>query len=414
LALALAIALGLRAWWVATVDTQPVTDFGWYYDRAVSIASGLGYQVDGSPTAYWPVGYPAFLALFFAAFGPSLGLAKALNVGLTVAVVGLSWLVARRLFAREGVAHLTALLLAVHPAWVAYSSILASEPLFSVLVLAGTAFMLGHRRGSRTALASAGLVFGLATLVRPQGAALPALLLLCLAWRDRREAFRGEVWKAALWVYLPLILTLAPWTVRNWQVLGGFVFVSTNGGDNLLIGHHPASPGTYVRPTQLAPETAAMDEIERDRAARRLAMRAVMADPVRSLRLAGPKLKATFLTGTDAPYWAFQTRPGGLVTPGMDEHRSLYLWFSGVSKASPSVVLTLFLAGLLAGLLRFPKGGGPLPATPVAMVLATAALVCVFFGNPRFGLPALPFLLMVGSYPWAGLAERFIPGSRSS
>src|SRR3954454_15357039 len=37
-------------------------DFDWYYQRAIGIASGVGYAQDGTLTAFWPVGWPGFLA----------------------------------------------------------------------------------------------------------------------------------------------------------------------------------------------------------------------------------------------------------------------------------------------------------------------------------------------------------------
>lgn len=414
LALALGVAVAVRVWWVATVDTQPVTDFAWYFDRAVSLAAGEGYHVDGAPTAYWPVGYPGFLAVFFSLFGPSLWLAKTLNLGLTVVSVWISWLVARRLFPNPWAAHLTALGLALYPSWVAYSSILASEPLFTVLTLGGTALLLAYRPRQWLWLGSAGAVFGLATLVRPQAVVLPAVVLLCLAWYDQREVFRGSAWKAALWVYGALAVTLVPWTVRNFESFGHFVFVSTNGGDNLLIGHHPASFGKYASPTKLAPEIDGMREIERDKASRQKAIEAIRADPARSLRLIGPKLKATFLSGTDAPYWAFQTKPRELIVPGMDSQRPLFLWFSSVSKEVPTMLLVLSASGAILGLVRLVLGAPTLPATPLGVLLVTAGLVSLFFGNPRFAYPVVPFLLMIGIGPWVALASRLTAGSRSS
>src|SRR5215831_20037442 len=51
-----------------TASGLPVSDAKWYFDRAVSIVHGNGYAFDGIPTAFWPVGYPGFLALLFWSF----------------------------------------------------------------------------------------------------------------------------------------------------------------------------------------------------------------------------------------------------------------------------------------------------------------------------------------------------------
>ena len=50
-----ALAVLIRLLWIALMDTQPVSDFRWYYDRAIEISRGNGYVIDATPTAYWSV-----------------------------------------------------------------------------------------------------------------------------------------------------------------------------------------------------------------------------------------------------------------------------------------------------------------------------------------------------------------------
>ena len=75
--------LGTRLGWMAAVDAAPMSDQLWYFQRAVGLLDGEGYSVGGRPTAFWPVGYPAFLAGLFAVTGPSLEAAKAANLALS-------------------------------------------------------------------------------------------------------------------------------------------------------------------------------------------------------------------------------------------------------------------------------------------------------------------------------------------
>ena len=79
----LLVALAVRLIWATVFDPTPVSDFGWYHARAIDMAAGAGYTVDGVPTAYWPVGYPATLAAVFRLFGPSLLAARILNALLS-------------------------------------------------------------------------------------------------------------------------------------------------------------------------------------------------------------------------------------------------------------------------------------------------------------------------------------------
>ena len=63
-------------------------------------------------------------------------------------------------------------------------------------------------------------------------------------WRaEAKNRTRGVVHMAV--VFLTLILTVVPWTLRNKQVSGHFVPISTNLGINLLVGHEPSATGRY-------------------------------------------------------------------------------------------------------------------------------------------------------------------------
>jgi hypothetical protein len=42
----------VRLLWISLVHNPQIYDWLWYYQRAVSIASGHGYSVDGIPTAF--------------------------------------------------------------------------------------------------------------------------------------------------------------------------------------------------------------------------------------------------------------------------------------------------------------------------------------------------------------------------
>jgi hypothetical protein len=87
-----------------------------------------------SPTAYWPVGYPAFLGLLFTLFGSSLFMAQAGNVILYTGVLVFASYIGKTLFEAELVGRVTLLLLAFYPDHIAYSSLLASEVLFLFLL----------------------------------------------------------------------------------------------------------------------------------------------------------------------------------------------------------------------------------------------------------------------------------------
>ena len=384
----LVLAAALRFWWLKAVDTQPVTDFDWYFERAKNLATGFGYTVNGHHTAYWPPGYPLFLATFFKLFGTSVPLAKLLNIALSVLLVYQTHQVGRRLHPHPGLALVAAGLVAVLPQTVAYSTILASEPLFTALVLAATLASLTPEPKTRHWVA-VGIWSSLATLVRPQAVLIPFILIGVKALSKQQKDFKPVI---ALGISLAaLALVQLPWFARNARIFQSPVFVSTNGGDNLWIGHNPLSTGRYVSPSgRPAPPE---QELANDRAQRQAALAYLKENPTRFFHNAGAKLSATFLESTDVSYWAFQTQKDKLIVPGSGDDKAFFKWTKTVSETAKTWFFALTIGALLVSLKLLP--GRRALVLPTAMVAYTAFLAVAFFGNPRFGYPAIPFMALI-------------------
>lgn len=377
------VALIVRIVWLTTVDTQPVTDFSWYFERAAGIARGMGYSVDGVATAYWPVGWPGFLGGVFAITGPSVLVAKVVTLLLGVLNTGLTFWAGRRLGLEKLPSSVAALAVGLSPAMVAYSTILASESLAIVLGLLGVCALIDAR--TEPGLVLAGVACGAGMLVRPQALvytlAAIAVLSLCRKWPSRSRGVAVVLLGAAL--------AVSPWTARNYVDFQALVPVSTNGGDNLLIGHGPGATGGYRNPRQIEPRINHLSEAERDRAAGKIALFYLRQDPARAVRAWPAKLRETFLKHTDAAYWAFQTEFGSLVVPGAGTDKAQYLAFRNACYIGGNGLLALALLGAAVAAIR--RQCTVALAVGAAWLGVTAVLAGVFFGNGRFGLVTVPF-----------------------
>ncbi len=232
---------------------EPVWD-GHYYDfGAKRIAAGLGYSDDivvgghsvWHPWCHYPVGYSAFLSVFYriVGAGPRVGPIVGAFVGALLAVV--TWALARHALT-ERRARIAGALVALHPGLVFYSALVMTEPLAALLTLgAFWVYVETRARGRRhAALIAGGLVLGLATLVRPQA-------LLCAPFMGLME-MRGQglprARSALVGVAIAVGVTLLPvlpWTARNCRVMDGCALVSTNAGWNLAIGSFPRATGRF-------------------------------------------------------------------------------------------------------------------------------------------------------------------------
>jgi 4-amino-4-deoxy-L-arabinose transferase-like glycosyltransferase len=235
-----AVRLPLILW----IHAQPASDSFFYVSGADSLAHGHGYSILGHPTAFFPVGWPAFLAGVFLVTGVSFFAVMVANVVLWTVITVLIYAFATRLGGRAAGA-VAALLIALDPNLIPYVLRAASESLF-VPLLIGMCLLLQRRPPagpSLRAAAGAGLLLGLAILVRSTAAPLPFVVgaWLLLAHR-RRAAFKPAVVFVAV-----ACLVVAPWVVRNRLVMHSWV-LSTNGGYTLWIGDNPKANGSQNAP----------------------------------------------------------------------------------------------------------------------------------------------------------------------
>ena len=96
LVMVLGLALAIRVVWVLVSNTTPMSEASVYDRLAWSLASTGEYVAkDGSPTAFRPVGYPAFLSGVYMVFGHSWIAGGIANAVLGTITVGLTYLLAR-------------------------------------------------------------------------------------------------------------------------------------------------------------------------------------------------------------------------------------------------------------------------------------------------------------------------------
>lgn len=385
-------ALIARVAWILLVDAQPVSDFLWYYERAIDISSGRGYSINGTPTAYWPVGYPGILGLVFAVFGPSVVAGKVLNLILYLGVLFFAYQIAKKLFVSKFVGRVTLVVLSFYPNHIAYSSLLASEIFFLFLLLFGIALLIdGHRTWSTLI---SGIVFGLACLVKPQALLIPVIAIVFGGLGTGRGQLREKL-KSLVIVYALLAVTILPWTIRNYFVFGDLVFVSTNGGINLFIGNNPEATGKYVfndRMITLLGDT--QDEHEKDLKATRLAVDYILKHPWKTMRLWPTKLWYLYKSDVEGISWNIagsmsRDKSALAVFDFLKAIAQLYYMFIGIAFA-----LSLFILLIKQ---RCNTRIRPFPVVGLYIILYFTLVCLIGFGKPRFHFPVMPWVVMYGA-----------------
>lgn len=383
----LAIACVARvAWsvWAWLSGVRPASDAGWYYQRGLEIASGSGYSIDGHPTAYWPVGYPAFLGGLFSLFGDIIPVAMGANVLLGVAIVEATRRLALMLFKDKRSSWTAALIVALHPNGIAYSSLLLGETLSTALLLWSLVFLLGGRSVGATA-ASALLLAG-AILVRPQLALTPAIAVLAACFIDTPRWSKSLLARSAF-VYVGGALLLLPWTLRNQSLYDAWPVLSNNDGINLYIGNNPRANGTYYLDDVV--ERAyweAPDEWHRNGRARRLAVAWITEHPGEFIQLIPRKLWYLWRGDGEGFGWNRRWFP-------METASTTTRILDGLKWAS-QLWWVLFVGA--AGYSVLTRRKGAVAWSWIGLLVAgwISLLGIVYFGDSRFHFVAIPFLAL--------------------
>lgn len=242
LVLAALLRLGVICWKPESL----AEDRDLYLGIAKHLAAGHGFANPdwGHPTAYRPPLYPWLLAgIIFVGGGTKL--LAAVQIGLSVATVWLTWRVARRL-GFQSWALLAAALVAVNPLLVQATALAMTETLSAFLQTSLLLLLVETCPGEWRHRWGIGVLLGLSALCRPTIWAFAVLASgvgvarLFLRSSSAASPRRIEVLVLVGWLSIALTcgLTVAPWVIRNHKVFREPILTTTHGGYTLLLGNN--------------------------------------------------------------------------------------------------------------------------------------------------------------------------------
>lgn len=407
----LLLALTLRLTYVLQMRASPFfddpqVDQRFFVDWGRAIAEGR--SIGEGPLLRAPL-YAWWLGLVFKVFGPGLLVPRLLQAGIGTAGVWLVYRLGKQAF--DAVVGLVAALIAA-TYWILiyFDGEFLREPLLNPVNLMGISSSLAFagRPSLRRGL-TAGAMWGLSVLLRPQVLMFVPALAVWLAWHARVPrrlllAFCGSV-----------VVLIAPVTAYNWFVGHDLVLVSPEGGQALWIGNNPGAdgvtgfaPGTrrdfwgYMEDGKARAEADEGHALKRSEVSRyyvRKTWRFFREQPARAIGLLVWK---TRLVCTD---WEFGSNP--------EEPRFFAERFAPIVRWLPitfGFVLSLAVLGLLLHLgsglgARFPLWG---------FLTVYGATVVLFSVSARHRLPLVPIAVVyaAASAVWllrAVLAQRWAP-----
>jgi len=271
------------AWALRAGDTLLYPDEIEYNSLAVNLAQGRGYVNEaGQATAFRPPGYPYLLSLIYQFWERPLAAKIANALFLTLTAVVLYFLIAP--YCSNG-AVVVLLLILFYPVFI-YSAGTLYPQIFGALIFSLSVFLLTDHPASAKALWFSGLLFGVLVLT------IPAFLLVCpvlvafLAVANRNSFFKG-VWSVTCFLVC-VVLVVGPWTIRNAIYFKSFIPVSSNSGENLLLGNSEntrPNSGVNVDISRYTSNTQHMNEAEKDAYLTRCALDWIRGHPVAAFKL---------------------------------------------------------------------------------------------------------------------------------
>jgi 4-amino-4-deoxy-L-arabinose transferase-like glycosyltransferase len=415
-------------------DSRPVVapDGLGYMGIADSVVSGHGFTSAG---LLRPPVYPLFIALLHVFPGPTQN-----AVVVAQHVVGVAFVVGMALitwhFFGKPAGVVAGVVTAVSPQLVEAEHAVLSDFLLSVFILLGTALLareLTAGSRSRLRLGAVGMLFGMATLIKPVGQVLVLLapLALLLVVREWKAVVRGT-----LLVTAGMALVVVPWVVRNevdyghavvstlgdeamfWRVFDGdhLPFVGSDADTRMARSRYAAYAAGRGPPVNVwsflqalvdkgyTPYAAGVRE-------RSMALRAIVADPGRYLKDSANDFQA-YATHADPTFTA--ARPELLASfaravtgaPGVIQRPVASLSWRALTVAPRIVGLwwVLSLCGLGGLLLLLGPGTRTRKPERVAIVtffsawlLVGAAIALTAIPDIRYSLAGMPLLWVMGS-----------------
>jgi len=216
-----------------------------YSETAMNVANGIGI-FGHNYISFWPPLYSCFLGILYKISSNYyfIGLMQSL---LNLFSCFILFLIGRKIFNNLNMFFLISFFI-FYPEMIKQPSEFLSEDLFIFLFLTSLYFIYVYVENLKTFYGIiAGILIGLSSLTREIALYfIPFLFIWMFFIIQKDKKNKNEVLKRFLIIFLSTILTIFPWTLRNYFIFREIVPISTNIGVNLLIGNNPNATGEFM------------------------------------------------------------------------------------------------------------------------------------------------------------------------
>ncbi len=386
---------------IVHLDALPTGD-GIDYDMiAMNIINGQGFSwYPGVPISYRPPLYQFFLAGIYFLFGHSYAAVRIIQALIGALTCIITYFIGKELYNKK-IGRLSSLFLAFYPSAIYFSGHIYTEGIFIFLLTISIFYSIkAFKEPSLKNQVIFGILIGLSILIRPMLLSfLPFIFIWCiLIFRQKKVAIKNF-----LIISFFILITIAPWTVRNYIVHHKFIPVATLGGFSLFacnnpfqkdgiwclptelqwkeIGEEPPNvsprpPSPYYPPSiDIAPALWWKDlsEVENDRKYHKLAINWIKNNPKEFIGLWGKKL---------IRFWEWETRSAAPIAQK----------YNLINALTYGLLLPFMVIGIFLSLKERKKF-----LIIYLLILQFTLNTILFYGSTRFRAPLDPYLLILAS-----------------
>lgn len=422
------VSAALRIWVIAKLPISPASDYQTYYQVAELLSKGtLSSSGYSGYIAEFPhvIGFPFLLSLLFRITGPSLIAGLCLNLVFSLFSVYLTYRIARTLCGR--LAGIIALLFAAFwPSQILYGALLASEPVFTCLLLLSIRLfiyfyrypvMLENREGSMFLCFALGVLIAIANAIRPLSEILLIAILLGIVFFFKRfnkneKMLNGKLsrtlcqgWAMALVIFFSFFICnqLISISISNtiaYKLPGGGVSY----GYNLMVGVNQDANGAWNQQDAdfFAQQFAKTNSAEAaHKASLDVALNRIGSDPVGVLNLSVKKFGFLWKNDDYGSTWTtlFLDQQGNL----NQERKGIIDGFNNLNDYF--YLLAVFFTAVFGFTLFRRKKTGPVQAL-VLLFIGTVALHMILECQNRYHYFILPVFMIFASMAISDIYRR--------
>jgi len=371
---------------------------------------GPGTPAHPQPSSNYSPGLPLLTGALFEITGSDdVRIARLVLALISTLAIPLVFLIGRRL-GGEVAGLIGAGLVAFYPTLITYSEMLLTEPLAGTLIAGAVLAILRARDQSRLGpWFGAGLILGLATMVRPEYLLASLILAAALAGIEMRGG-AGHALRPVAVMLLGLTLVIAPWTIRNAFQYERIVPLSTGGGQTLYSGSYVPSGGnpTKVAPDLLRDHPAVLARIRRENEVSGEGPESITPERVFAALAAErhPGLEtdaALSLMGRDRYVDELKRDPAGLASYFW--RKTLRIWWRGragfMQSETGRLIHWAIVVAAIAGLASLLSRRRPEFWIFAAFILSATVIGVLLVASPRRALVLFPLVAVL-----AGLGFR--------